>query len=287
MAKRGTKGKCCSCFLVATFSPPVFSSALWLSTGLVWASLEDGSPSAVALPPPGDLTAFVGVLAGDLWEAVLVSLLHGLWLSWRPLVNFSCCRKHSNTSGDRRIHDNKPAQDDACWHVRVREGSRVGAFTFSASSGTVSSPFTTVNRLVCETGRLRKLRAHLTSTYWSHYGGIPCSTGNNSQPSHSHRLTFLVGVNKACVIRDARSERISYPNLSLSSSLRVMYICSWIRTSFTNVCKTSNLSPGVVWNSILSIKYSVSRKLSTRSGVKMWLFFPIAVSYSATPLFSL
>lgn len=47
------------------------------------------------------------------------------------------------------------------------------------------------------------------------------------------------------------SERISYPNLSLSSSFRVMYICSWIRTSFTNVCKiskTSTSSPAVVLN---------------------------------------
>lgn len=50
-------------------------------------------------------------------------------------------------------------QDDECRHVIMCKGICVCVFTFSASSGTVSSPFTTVNRLVCETGRLRKLRA--------------------------------------------------------------------------------------------------------------------------------
>lgn len=77
-------------------SPPILSSALWVSTGLVCGSLEEVIPSFALLSvgfrvlPLGDFSVFVGVLAGDLFEVVLISLLGGLWLSWRPLVNFSC-----------------------------------------------------------------------------------------------------------------------------------------------------------------------------------------------------
>lgn len=140
---------------------PVLSSALWASAGLVWESLEDVTPSADALLPLGDFTAFVGVLAGDLFEPVLVSLLHGLWLSWRPLVNFSCCRRSGNSNA---------LVDALIMLVNLYILVNVDIFTFSASSGTVSSPFTTVNRLVCETGRLRKwyMGTCLMSTYWTH-----------------------------------------------------------------------------------------------------------------------
>lgn len=83
----------------------------------------------------------------------------------RKLFMLQGVRKYTKTLVDRYINGTS-IQDDECRLVIVCEGICVCVFTFSASSGTVSSPFTTVNRLVCETGRLRKLRAQVyTNTH--------------------------------------------------------------------------------------------------------------------------
>lgn len=51
--------------------------------------------------------------------------------------------------------------------------------------------------------------------------------------------------------------RISYPNLSLSSSFKVMYVCSGILTSFTKVYKEETKRFHCIWsiNSHIPVKY--------------------------------
>ena len=161
--------------------PPTLSSALWDSKGLVCGSLEEVTPSAalfstgLRLLPLGDLSAFVGVLAGDLLVvvAVVVSPLDGFLLSWRPLVNFSCYRemeKWRKNTIYRYINSTKQTVflgEKWCLTVCVKACVVHGyLLTFRASSGTVSSPLTTVNRLVCETERLRKDWLHLWYVIW-------------------------------------------------------------------------------------------------------------------------
>lgn len=158
----------------------------------------------------------------------------------------------------------------------------MGVFTFSASSGTVSSPFTTVNRLVCKKGRLRKIKGSDTQTHIQH----PQTGHINRVFSAAEKITTSLCTVTINIpgrwkwsIWEAESERISYPNLSLSSSLRVMYICSWIRTSFTNVCKTST-KPVITWS-------SVSQNIQDWKCNFCPLRVRVAVSSLTNPLFSL
>lgn len=67
------------------------------------------------------------------------------------------------------------------------QGTSCVNFTFRASSGTVSSPFTTVNRFVCETDRLRKFWPQLSHMHTHTY-----QNNNNNTCIHTHPANITI-----------------------------------------------------------------------------------------------